>query len=266
MALAMAWPYVPLRELWFGQIELVHQGNDTMYQDGMRPFALALLGVPWLAYRLSRDRRDPLALLAGAALALYVYGGLSEKWSYGRLLSYAVLALHVALADAAVALEERLGRLPGGPLWRHLTPGVIALALVAASWQSAVGPTLREAHQGAPRWLSFLERHVGHRDVVITDLETCWYVPSFAGRVIAYPMQIPFVPDRAERVRAVERFIDPTTPAAERYATLARYHVRFVLLDKSRTPDWPQRLRELEPLGRVVFSSPDYALVRLDSP
>ncbi|HET9317372.1 MAG TPA: hypothetical protein VFQ51_17405, partial [Vicinamibacteria bacterium] len=100
--LAMAWPMVPMRELWFGQIERVHEGNDLMYADPIARIWPALLGLPWLVMRWRRDHRDPLCLFTVGLGLLVTWGGLSGAWSYGRLFSHLALLLQVALADALV--------------------------------------------------------------------------------------------------------------------------------------------------------------------
>jgi len=264
LSLAFAWPLFPVWDLWFGQIEQVHEGNAAVYDDPFPRIAPALLGAPWLLMRLKRNRRDPLALLALGLTVLVAYGGLFGKWSYGRLLSHVVLLLQVALADASGALEERLGRLRAGAALRHFQAPALAALLVGASWSSAVKPTLEEGWRGNPRWLDFLESRVETHDVVLTDLQTCWYVPSFSGKLVAFPMPLPFVPDHAARIRAVERFFGPDASPDERLAILERYGARWVLLDKEHTVDWRTRREELRPITRVVFSDAKHELLRVE--
>ncbi len=263
LGLAFAWPLCPLADLWFRQVGLVHQGNDAMYSDPLHRVAPALLGAPWLLLRLKRNPRDPLALLALGLAGLITYGGLFGKWSYGRLISHAVLLLQVTLADASAALEERLGQLRGGAVSRHLPAPAIAALLVGVSWASVVRPTLDEGWRGNPRWLSFLKGEVEHYDVVLTNLDTCWYVPAFSGKVVAYPMQLPFVPDRAQRLHDVARFFERGVPPPERLDIIERYDVKYVLFPKIHFEDWQVRLEELRPFGQVVYSSSDHELLRV---
>jgi hypothetical protein len=171
-----------------------------------------------------------------------------------------VILLQLAAAEACAAFEERLRR----PALRHALAPALAALLIAVSWPSRVKPTLKEAWRGDTAWLRFLEERVEPYDVVLSDLETCWYVPTFKGKVVAYPMQLPFVPDHAARQRDVTRFFELGTGPAERCDIIRRYDARHVLVDKSRFADRQARLlEELRPLGRVTYSSGDYELVRL---
>jgi hypothetical protein len=255
---AMAWPLYPVRELWFHQTEMVHGGNDEVYKDSLRCILPALLGLPWLVVRLWRNKRDKVALLAVALVLFWVYGGLSGKWSYGRLISHAVLMLQLSVADALAALEDRL-RL------RNVSRGLLAFAVVGVllwrAWPTAVEPTLRRLSHGDRAWLSFLSSHVKRSDVVLTDIESCWFVPSFSGKVVAFPMRIPFVPDHDARVEAVERFFMPETTREERLATIARYQVGFVLVDKAHVPNWRELLAAVAPFVSVEYSQGDYELL-----
>lgn len=263
VALALAWPLFPVWQLWFQESEAVHAGNDVMYNDAFSRIAPALIGAPWLLARLRRNPRDPLSLLGLILALLIAYGAALGVWSYGRLTSHVVLVLQVALADASVALEERLGQHRAGAILGHLLAPSLAALLVASSWSTAVRPTLEEAGRGDPLWLSFLEHVVGRDDVVLTDLDTCWYVPSFRGKVVAYPMRLPFVPDHDQRLGAVSRFFERGVPQQERLDIIERYGVAYLLLPKSHFADSQALLAELQPLGRVVYSSPEHELLRV---
>jgi hypothetical protein len=262
--LAMAWPLVPMRDLWFGQLARIHEGNDSMYSETLTRIAPALLGVPWMVVRLARDRRDPLALFTLALVVPVVYGGVSGAWSYGRLIPYAVLMLQVALGDAVAAGEERLSGRARGAWLRHLVGPALAVVLIAFSWP-AVASVLAQCTPGVRRWLAFLETRVGREDVVLTDLDSCWYVPAFRGKVVAYPMQLPFVPDHDARKAAVLRFFAPGVSKSERTQVLERYGVRYVLLAKEHFEDASALQAELQELGTSAYSSDDYELLRVSS-
>ena len=263
LALAFAWPFFPVPDLWFGQLGRVHEGNDTMYGAPIPKIAPALLAAPWLLLRLRRNRRDPLALLTLSLCALVVFGGLSRQWTFGRLIAHVAILLHVALADAAAFLEERLRERRAA--WAPLLAPVCAALLIAASWPARITPTLRESWRGDTAWLSFLESRVQHYDVVLTDADTCWYVPTFRGKVVAFPMQLPFVPDHAERLQDVARFFEAGVDEDERCDTIRRYGVGYLLLPKHHFAGSPELLEELRPIGKPIYASADYELLDVTS-
>jgi alpha-1,6-mannosyltransferase len=261
VALALAWPLFPVKDLWFGQIGQVHAGNAEMYDSPLPRVAPALLGVPWLLWRLRRNPRDPLALLAVALGLAVAYGGLFGRWSYGRLLSHAVLLCQIGLADALAAFEERLLTRPMGARLRPLLAPGTAVLLLALSWSPVVRPVLLEAGRGEADWLGFLRREIDRDDVVLTDLDNGWHVPAFHGRVVAYPMPLPFVPDQADRVEAVERFFTRETPREEREAILDRYGVAYILVPKGAPPHRAEPA-QMRSFGHLAFENERYELLR----
>lgn len=265
VALALAWPMFPIPELWTGQLQQVHDGNAAMYDRPLSRIAPALLGVPWLILRLRRNPRDPLALLALALGVAVVYGGLAGQWSYGRFISHAVLVCQLGLADAAATLEQRLGSSRGAWPQRLLAPATAGF-LLAASWPSVLRPTLEEMKPGDPHWLGFLGREVGRDDVVLAALEDCWYVPAFRGRIVAYPMPLPFVPDHQERVEAVDRFFARGATREERAETMRRYRVSFILALRRGVPEGRAAPDELRELGTLADANDDYELLRTRLP
>jgi hypothetical protein len=262
-ALALLWPYFPVADLWFRQTELVHRGNDAMYDHPLPRIAPALLGVPFLVLRLRRNPRDAIALLALGLGLLVVFGGLTGASSYGRLLSHAVVMLQVVLANVALTVEEHVARRPGAKTARPAFAAGLVLLLVGIEWSGAVTPTVIESWRGDLDWLGFLQHHVGRDDVVMTDADTCWYVPAFGGRVVAFPMMLPFAPDNAERLRAVERFFARGVSTNERRQILRRYRASYVLahVEPEKASEAPAA--ELRGLGPLVYASRDYELQRV---
>jgi hypothetical protein len=263
-ALALLWPLFPVGDLWFQETDLVHRGNDAMYDHPLARVAPALAGVPLLFLRLRRNPRDPVATLALALGLLVIIGGLSGASSYGRLLSHAVLMLQVVLADAVATLEARVGERPGGKVACPAFAAAAVALLVGWGWSGAVKPTLEESWRGDPLWLGFLGQHVGRQAVVLTDVDNCWHVPAFGAKVVAFPMPLPFAPDHAARLRAVERFFERDVPTEERREIIRRYRASYLLVPVKPLNERQARVEELRGLGPLVFASPDYELRRVD--
>jgi hypothetical protein len=263
-AIALLWPLFPVGDLWFNQMDLVHRGNDAMYDHPLPRVAPALVGVPLLFVRLRKNPRDAVALLALALGLLVMVGGLFGASSFGRLLSHGVLMLQIVLADAATTLEERLGEHPWGAIARPAFAAAVVALLVGLGWSGAVKPTLEESWRGDPRWLGFLGQYVDRQKIVLADPADCWHVPAFGVKVVAFPMPLPFAPDHDARLRAVERFFEPGVPADERREIMRRYRVSYLLVPMRPVNDRQARVEELRGLGRLVFASPDYELLRVD--
>jgi hypothetical protein len=81
-----------------------------------------------------------------------------------------------------------------------------------------------------------LLRDIGRRDVVLSDDDTMWSVPSANGRVVHSLHTELFVPVSEEeaRLRAVQSFFDPNTSDHARDEVIRRYNVRWIILNRKK--------------------------------
>src|SRR5262249_27706225 len=116
---------------------------------------------------------------------------------------------------------------------RALVPVAAMVACFLLSWWWQIAPAIRayRTDRDMRSELGFMSLRVGPDDVVMTDLDTGWGVPAFAGEIVACRHPVAFVRDHDARLRDVARFFDPAAPAAERAEIIARRGVRFVLID-----------------------------------
>jgi hypothetical protein len=257
LGLAWLWPYYPLAELIFsGQAEF-HLSNKYMYERVLMRAFPVLVAVPLVLWGARADRRAPILVMGLGLTLVYAFGRLTGRWNYGRALPFLVFLAHAQLAVSLAEAEVRLA-----PRWRALVPAATVLACVALSWwwqiQVAIDGLRSQADVRSD--LGFLPRVVGPADVVVTDLDTGWYVPAFAGKVVASRHPVAFVPDHDARLEDVRRFFRDSTDLAGRREILARYGARFILIDKEREDRAPS-LEALAPLGTPVVDDARWLMI-----
>lgn len=283
-AMATAWPYYDLRSLLFGAENArfraaTRSGDHDMYVAVYSRAFLALLGVPFVVLRLVRSRgRDAVGLLFLGALAIYCYGWQSERWSYGRVVVYAVLFLHVALADGRVSAAEaadRAGEI-ARPLLTWLRVTTVALLLFAGTYmRNGLAQATPMATALPARLvrddgnlvhtsrLAFVARWAGHGEVVMADPLHGWPLPAYGAKTVTTIHPLAFVPSADARVADVARFFAATTSVDLRRQLIRRYHVRFVLLAAGTPSGVPNTASAIAAMGTVVFRDGTYALVAL---
>ncbi|WP_163511549.1 hypothetical protein [Fodinicola acaciae] len=244
--LTLLWPYYSVLKLSNAgpAYSLVHQ---QLYVATVSRGWLILLCAPLLARRWWRDRLDPFALGFLVAVAIYLAGGLTGQFAFGRIITLVAVCAHVG---AALEIADWLA-VSGFPLPGRLLPVPVAgVAMAVLTFGCCIGfagsgDGLVQAvsrgklpgfvRQGAQRvpdvsQFGYLDRAFGEGDVVLASQ---WRiaVPALANGAILVVSPYPdaFTPDDAVRRAAVARFFSASASAAQRSAVIAKYHVKWVL-------------------------------------
>ena len=100
---AILWPYFSFIELI--KISVFDASNYPMYKHIFKQTYPVWLGIPLLIQRIRHNKRDVLGLMFIGLSILYIYGGVSGKYSYGRLISFIVLIFDIIIADWLARIE-----------------------------------------------------------------------------------------------------------------------------------------------------------------
>jgi hypothetical protein len=146
---ALAWPYYPFLDFLRSESAVYHIDNFPVYQGVIDHIWPALAGLIPLSIRLRRNWRDPLGLLFAGLAAIYLAGGLLESWSYGRVMPFIVLVLHLALAWGIVTLERNgFALLSRFTLRGRAVFFLTVSAVLLLSFNNMIRPALSRARPG----------------------------------------------------------------------------------------------------------------------
>jgi hypothetical protein len=255
------WPWYSFRAALRGG------GHDNAYW--FNPSILHAMLTEWCAPALvlclfalcSDDRQRILVLLSGVAtyLLLALAAMMLRSAALARLPLPGLIFAHLALAlfaDDSRMLDPRtwparmaaLRRGSGTAVMRPVMDIVLAAVLLRCLLPQLYA-VVREPHLARPIVERLLGRpaklisgrpkfdrllaSIGDHDVVLSDLVTSWAVPSSRGRIVAALHYELFTLDQPEREHDLRRFFDPTETDSERLNILGRYHVRWLLIDRS---------------------------------
>jgi hypothetical protein len=223
-----------------------HTYHRVFYHDVLTQVWPAMVALPVLLWRLRESRRDPLVLMVTFLAVIYAIGAITGKYGLGRVIAYIVVFIQIALG-AAVAMWE--SRLPSRRAW--LVPAgtaMVILGLLAYTRPPIPG------RGGRPLWpdVGAILTPVRPGDVVLADSRTSYMVPVLTGgRVVAWRHPVYWVPDHAERQQAQARFFRAASDD-ERRAMIARYRVRWILLNRQEVRLGPEEEERLLAVGCVV--------------
>jgi hypothetical protein len=257
-AVAAAWPLYPFFAV-IGLRESYDEANAEMYVDvWRRVWPVAILAAPCLVMPFARSVRGALVLASILLATIYLFGALTQQYGYGRVISYLAIALQMVVAHEfvnATAIRGHRGR----TVYR-VAVAVVLLVCVALNVPDAVRRMAHPTNLAAD--YLFLRLHVGDRDVVLSDLESSYPIPSFAGRVVAHEGMMSFVPDAPARRAAVEQFFSDETSTAQRLGIAREYHVRWVLVSRAHA-HWAAVAESSRSWGRLVYSDNKWMLFDL---
>ncbi|MBA4860317.1 hypothetical protein H1V43_02740 [Streptomyces sp. PSKA54] len=238
----LVWPYYNvLRLVGANQLDYFH---NALYRGAPYWYGLALIGLPSLLLRLRRDRLDPLVLLFVLAAAGVAYGWCTGHYTWGRLISTALVPLQLALVIDLVEARNRV--------YRAMLAAVTAVGLTAGAWAQAgvllhIVPerhlptafTQRVERRDAWPGYEWAVRHMHPGDVVMAAAERpIRMLPAYGVYTVAPIWQDPLVPEAERRLRwsATRAFFAPDTTPADRERVLRRYHADWVLVDRADQP------------------------------
>ena len=274
---AMLWPYYSIVQLLTGAGDIYHSSNLVMYVDVVGRIWPILVLSPLLlpAFTFARTRSILLHILF--LVAVYFFGYVSGKYSYGRDITFIVILVQILMAHSVARAEAHLYQTQ--PVVAQVGRAVLAIALLAGARVWLV-PTITRAltvvnsvvlgrqvsNQQMYKNLTFLPQFVKPGEIVLSDLETSWLVPSFGGKVIAGLHAQAFIADNDQRVEDLNGFFDPSASDQARLAVITRYGPTYLLLDKQNTPEWKALASrfEQEHHSRQLFDNEQFLLIRLD--
>ncbi|WP_338699630.1 hypothetical protein V2W30_24030 [Streptomyces sp. Q6] len=235
LVLLAGWPYYPFFSL-FG-VDGLEEIHRPLYRDlAGRFWLVAVVGGAALVLRWRRERRDPLVLFCLLGLVVFVAGGASGHWSWGRVLPAVLIPAQVAAALEVFFAPRRAVR--------TAFAGVVAAALVVGAWTQSgtlghVVPrgTLPAAIAAKYRtpWTGYhwITPWTAYGDVVLAKTFPARQIPAYGPYTVAPGYPDFFLGDEGARDAAVRTYFAARSTRAERLAVLRRYDVKWVVAYRS---------------------------------
>lgn len=261
------WPYFPMLKIFIGEFDVYSTRNRVMYNGVVSRIWPSLIGVPLIIASIRSNWRQPLILMLAFLSAMYVFGAISGNYSYGRVISYIILILHIAIAKHLVKFEHRVQKIHASNRLRRLIIPASVIMFTLLLSLTPLNRTLANSLADRPPTYKpylFLSKFIGQYDVVLADIQSSWIIPTFGGKVVAALHPLAFVPDHDIRRSDLKRFFNRETVFAERKHIIQKYNATYLLLRKLKKLDWQNLRQSFMTQGRVVFESDSFILISLN--
>ncbi len=276
IGIATQWPYYSIVELATGAGDVYHLENKSMYVDVLARLWPTLVALPLASWAIKDRAGQSVILIILMLTGVYIYGGVSEKYSFGRVISIIMILMQILIAVGLARIEIwAIARLPA---LRILIPVALFSSLLYVSMPWLVATSTRaltvanSIRLGRPislqhsyKDLLFLEQQVDATSVVLSDINTSWIVPSIRGKVVGALHPQAFVPDQRQRFSDVNTFFEPTTSIQQQIAIAKKYHADFLLINKEATPQYQELADRFtgDDKGTITYTSNKYILIKL---
>jgi hypothetical protein len=231
LSLSLLWPYYSLVGLVLKSNEqIIHFNYDTitLYEDVFKKILPFFIFLPTLLLIDKRHSLFPFALAFLLFSIIYVLGYFTSNWGLGRSISFAALFFQVIIGWKAAMFEKYLVNQRKIYMLSLLAVCVFFIS-GQLKWFKETSLTEKPSFY---RKFEFLEKYTAQYEVVLSDLETSFYIPSQGGKVIGSPHPLYFISDALERRKAIERLFQRDASKKELQATIKKYAVTKILLKK----------------------------------
>ena len=266
--IALIWPY-------FSFIEFIKSGSSAFHGDigsmyvkfFSRTWPALLLGIPLIVLRFKKNFRDPLVLMFLGFILIYLYGYFFGKSAYGRVIAYFMFVLHLVIAEGAARLEEKFTVKKMTPQIAHfIFICLILIVLIPLSFRDVLKVGLRNAIPGKKNSFEsykIFSHYVKHDEIVLSDIYTSWFIPTFGGKVVASNNALAFVNDQLIRRNDVNLFFSKNTTFEERIEIIKKYKVDILLFNKERIPDWEQMAAPFRAIADEILANDEFEILRI---
>jgi len=277
VALATLWPFYPFLELLQGAGAVYDLSNGTMYYHFLARVWPFILLSPLIAWTIVQRQHRVLLFIFVSTVAIYIFGLYTQKYSYGRIISYTVMALQICCALMAAKTENLLGKFRWHALMLYQVSLLsILIGLSFLPLQSSINRLLTAANsirldrpvfnQVSYKDYSLLQNSISAGSIVFANMDVSWLLPSFGGKVIVSDHPLAFVSDAAQRREDSSLFFSTSTSPSVRTGLLVKYHADYLLLDKRFDQNWEAISQSIydSARGQKQFENDRFLLITLN--
>lgn len=273
---AILWPHYPLAELATGSGDVFHHSNSDMYNHVASRTWPTLMMLPFVFWAFKDANGRAILLTIAGLCAIYAFGYFTQKYSFGRVIAIILLLVQISISIGIARSLAYLLTLR--PYLRTFAPIATLVILIAFCSQWAYPIFFRSLTvannlaSGRPLSmqllygnLTFISDYLQPNDVVLSDIQTSWLIPSFGGKVIAALHPIAFVIDHTKRADDLIKFFNLDSTPQKRIEIRNKYQARYLLLNKLTQPNWKVISEEFSKpnAGDVVFENAQFQLIAL---
>lgn len=263
LILSISWPYYNFISLFTGDNSDFQIESKALYNDLFRQYWPVLLCIPSLFFI---KRNKTLFFLVGtliSLLALLIIGNQLEIFGLGRVVSNLVITAHIIIAYTLILFYEH-NKLN----FRIYISAITAFLYLSISLNydalKTVLSTCKTPNVQYYNGYNFLRTEVQPQDIILSDKESNWLIPTFGGKVISSVHPLYWVNDLKERRMDIDIFFKEKCSNTIRLNILKKYKPKYILINYNFLKIAPEDYQIMYQLGKTIYYKNNFRLIKLN--
>ncbi|NDY83480.1 hypothetical protein G3I67_09575 [Orrella sp. NBD-18] len=246
---ALLWPYYPLIDLLKGEANVYHLSNKGVYDNVILTLWPVFITIPIFIKKIFKVESRKILVLIMLLMGIYILAWITNKYSYGRVISYIVMLIQIIFALRIAELESYIYQ-KNRYIVKYIHILIITILFMAfyATIKSSITRLLtitnsivhgrQILNQQTFGYLNILINKINPDDLILANARTSWILPTFGAKIITLTLPHAFVKDHDQRFSDVEEFFNPKTEEKDRLLVIEKYRPKYILIDKCNDVEW----------------------------
>jgi len=263
LTLCFLWPYYNIIDLLIGNNTDFHTISKGLYSGFIKNNWPLVLLVPSLFF-IKKDKIFNFFLIGIILMFLiYISGFIFKIYGVSRLISNIMMFAHILMAYSVVLLINEPKMYSKAYLITLFIAITISLSLNNRNLRSTVDNIFKNKNIEDYNKFSFLRNLVAPDDIILSDANSSWIIPSFSGKVISSLHPIYGINDINERRNALDSFFIKENSDSIRQVIIHKYHPNYLLIDYSKVDLEFSTFQWLKSIGQTVYKDNQLELIKI---
>lgn len=266
LMLCFLWPYYNIIDLLIGNNADFHNISKGLYSGFIKNNWPLVLLIPSL-FVIKKDKIFYFFLIGIILMFLiYISGLIFKIYGVSRLISNIMMFAHILMAYSVVLLINKPKMFSKAYLITLFIAITISLSLNNRNLRVTFDNIFKNKNIEDYNKYSVLRNLVAPDDIILSDANSNWIIPSFNGKVISSLHPIYWINDINERRNAVDSFFVKENSDSIRQFIIHKYHPKYLLIDYSKVNLKYSTFQWLKNIGQTVFKENQLELIKIGYP
>jgi len=204
-----------------------------------------------------------LTLTITVLLLVYIGGYIFNFYGVSRVISCVMLFSHFLIVYSTIFLVDELKLFNKVYLLFLFSAIIISISSNFRQLGGVAFGIFKQKNIEYYNKYSFLKSFVKPNDIILSNSESNWIIPSFNGKVIASGHPLYWVNDFKDRKDAVTSFFIKENPDSLRLVTINKYHPDYILLNYKNVAFDNSTLQWLKTIGETIYKKNELELIKI---